>query len=294
MIPENTLAVGPALRWLGLAMSVLFVLSVLFVYGGGALWRRLERRALQRSLNKVEWQKIIPAILLSFLLPTTFTAQLAYAGGQTTATGQTTHPDTLVAKLAVESMHNFNVKLVSRTATPDDLKDVISKATMFTDYAHLTGVWNDLDARYRETAVVEQIKNIPLTNETVVQYQQAMERSGVVVSYEQAATHLRNMKLNLPQNIPDILAIGGTHAAMTVMLAHLKTMETNWRLNPAKGPQCTTCGTFKTVNRFVEDPCAFMHLVAASFVVISFFGCIPCGFAAGVAELFGQICDNFL
>ena len=41
MIPENTLAVGPALRWLGLAMSVLFVLSVLCVYGGGALWRRL-------------------------------------------------------------------------------------------------------------------------------------------------------------------------------------------------------------------------------------------------------------
>src|SRR5260370_32124868 len=85
MIPENTLAVGPALRWLGLAMSVLFVLSVLFVYGGGALWRRLERRALQRSLNKVEWQKIIPAILLSFLLPTTFTAQLAHAGCQTPA-----------------------------------------------------------------------------------------------------------------------------------------------------------------------------------------------------------------
>jgi hypothetical protein len=49
MIPENTLAVGPALRWLGLAMSVLFVLSVLFVYGGGALWRRVAGELLRES-----------------------------------------------------------------------------------------------------------------------------------------------------------------------------------------------------------------------------------------------------
>jgi hypothetical protein len=76
MIPENTLAVGPALRWIGLAMSMLFVLSVLFVYGGGALWRRLQRRALQRSLDKVA--KLVAAILLSFCL---LTSQMAF--GQT-------------------------------------------------------------------------------------------------------------------------------------------------------------------------------------------------------------------
>jgi hypothetical protein len=74
MIPENTLAVGPALRWLGLAMSVLFVLSVLFVYGGGALWRRLQRKAVQRSLDKVA--KIVTAVLLSFSL---LTPQAAYS-----------------------------------------------------------------------------------------------------------------------------------------------------------------------------------------------------------------------
>ncbi len=272
---------------LGIAGLVSMIVTGCAIQAGDALYRRFARAQLKRQLGKLT---PLTAVCLSCSL---LTSQFAYAGSQTAATS-TSHPDTFVAKLAVESMHNFNLKMAGKTATPDDLKDVISKAGMFTDYAHLTGVWNDLDARYREAATIEQIKNIALTNETVAQYQQAMERAGVVVSYEQAATHLRNMKLNLPQNIPDLLAMGGTHASMTVMLAHLKTMETNWRLNPAKGPQCTTCGTFKTVNRFVEDPCAFMHLVAASFVVISFFGCIPCGFAAGVAELFGQICDNFL
>jgi hypothetical protein len=73
MIPENTLAVGPALRWIGLAMSVLFVLSVLFVYGDGALWRRLQRKAVQRSLDKVA--KLVAAILLSFSL---LTSQMAF------------------------------------------------------------------------------------------------------------------------------------------------------------------------------------------------------------------------
>ena len=80
---------------------------------------------------------------------------------------------------------------------------------------------------------------------------------------------------------------------MTKMLAHLTAMETNWPLNPTKGVG-PDGGTFKTVDRILEDPCSFMHLVAASFAVIAFFGCLPCGFAAGVAELFGQICDNFL
>ena len=78
MIPENTLAVGPALRWLGLAMSVLFVLSVLFVYGGGALWRRLQRKALERSLGKINWHRLVAAILLSVSL---LTSQMAF--GQT-------------------------------------------------------------------------------------------------------------------------------------------------------------------------------------------------------------------
>jgi hypothetical protein len=76
MIPENTLAVGPALRWIGLALSMLFVLPVLFVYAGGALWRRLQRKAVQRSLDKVA--KLVAAILLSFSL---LTSQLAF--GQT-------------------------------------------------------------------------------------------------------------------------------------------------------------------------------------------------------------------
>jgi hypothetical protein len=288
MIPTESLAIGPAMRWLAVALSSVFVFAVAVITAGDAIFRRLQRRALQRSLNKVG--KVVAAILLTFLLPTTFTAQLAYAGQTQTPTP---HPETLVARLAVESLHSFNTKLANRTATPDDLKDAISKTAMFTDYAHLTGVWKDLDSRYRDTATIEQLKNIPLTQETIVQYQYAMERSGVVITYQQAETHLLKMKTNLPQNIPDILAMGGTHVVMTTMLAHMRTMETNWRLNPTKGPQ-SCCGTFKTVNRFMEDPCSFMHLVAASFAVIGFFGCLPCVFAAGVAEFWGQICDNFL
>jgi hypothetical protein len=275
---------------LGIAGLISMMLCAVAIEAGDVLYRRFQRVQIKRSLNKVG--KLFAAILLTFLLPTTFTAQLAYAGQTQTPTPHP-HPDTLVARLAVESLHRFNTKLANRTATPDDLKDAISKTTMFTDYAHLTGVWKDLDSRYRDTATTEQLKNIPLTQETIVQYQYAMERSGVVITYQQAETHLLKMKTNLPQNIPDILAMGGTHVVMTTMLAHLKTMETNWRLNPTKGPQ-SCCVTFKTVNRFLDDPCSFMHLVAASFAVIAFFGCLPCGFAAGVAELFGQICDNFL
>jgi hypothetical protein len=66
MIPENTLAVGPALRWIGLAMLVLFLFSVFLITAGDALFRRLQRRAVQRSLNKVEWHKFmgVAALLL--------------------------------------------------------------------------------------------------------------------------------------------------------------------------------------------------------------------------------------
>jgi hypothetical protein len=66
MIPENTLAVGPALRWIGLAMLVLFLFSLFLITAGDALFRRLQRRAVQRSLNKVEWHKFmgVAALLL--------------------------------------------------------------------------------------------------------------------------------------------------------------------------------------------------------------------------------------
>jgi hypothetical protein len=78
MIPTESLAVGPAMRWLALALSSAFVFSVFVITAGDAIFRRLQRRALQRSLNKVEWHKLVAAILLSFSL---LTSQMAF--GQT-------------------------------------------------------------------------------------------------------------------------------------------------------------------------------------------------------------------
>jgi hypothetical protein len=85
MIPTESLAIGSALRWIALALCSVFVFAVVLIIAGDAIFRRLQRRAIERSLNKVEWHKLVGAILLTFLLPTTFTAQLAYAG-QTTQT----------------------------------------------------------------------------------------------------------------------------------------------------------------------------------------------------------------
>jgi hypothetical protein len=85
MIPTESLAIGSALRWIALALCSVFVFAVVLIIAGEAIFRRLQRKAIERSLNKVEWHKLVGAILLTFLLPTTFTAQLAYAG-QTTQT----------------------------------------------------------------------------------------------------------------------------------------------------------------------------------------------------------------
>jgi hypothetical protein len=75
IIPTETLAIGPALRRIAIALSSLFVFSAFLITAGDAIFRRLQRRALQRSLNKVKWTPLI-AICLSVFL---FSSQLAFA-----------------------------------------------------------------------------------------------------------------------------------------------------------------------------------------------------------------------
>jgi hypothetical protein len=202
--------------------------------------------------------------------------------------------DQVFAKLTVELLKQFNAKLVARTATVKDLHEVIANGKMFVEYAHSTGVWQELDERYRSGEMAGHIRNFQPTQENIAAHQNKMASVGVAVSYNEAARHISRLQDIRPQHVEELLASGGTHAGMVSMLTHLETMETNWRLNPTKLPQSLCCGKFQAVNRMREDPCAFMHLVAASFTVISFFGCLPCLFAGGVAELFGQLCDNFL
>jgi hypothetical protein len=67
---------GPVLRWLALALSGVFLFAVAVITAGDAIFRRLQRAAIKRSLNKVG--KLVAAILLSFSL---LTSQMAF--GQT-------------------------------------------------------------------------------------------------------------------------------------------------------------------------------------------------------------------
>jgi amino acid transporter len=76
MIPENTLAVDSALRWIGVSLLGLFLFAVLVIIAGDALFRRLQRKAIELSLNKVKWHKLIATILVSFSL---LTSPVAYA-----------------------------------------------------------------------------------------------------------------------------------------------------------------------------------------------------------------------
>jgi hypothetical protein len=61
---------------LGIAGLVSMLAVACIIQAGSVLHRRFQRAAIQRSLDKVEWHKIIPAILLSFCL---LTSQLAFA-----------------------------------------------------------------------------------------------------------------------------------------------------------------------------------------------------------------------
>jgi hypothetical protein len=74
MIPTESLAIGPAMRWLALALSGVFVFAAVVITAGDALFRRLQRKAFQRSLDKVA--KLVAAILLSFSL---LTSQMSFA-----------------------------------------------------------------------------------------------------------------------------------------------------------------------------------------------------------------------
>jgi hypothetical protein len=68
MIPtETSLAIGPAIRWLALALSSVFIFAVAVITAGDAIFRRLQRRALQRSLDKVEWHKFMGVAVLLLL-----------------------------------------------------------------------------------------------------------------------------------------------------------------------------------------------------------------------------------
>lgn len=151
-------------------------------------------------------------------------------------------------------------------ATVADLQEVIAKGDVFE----------------------RRVKDFALTPENIAAYQKSMTARGAAISYTVAEERLRFLQANIAEGAPLLLAKGGSYAAMKQMLAHLKAKETDWRLNRTSG-QGLCCG--KTVN-FADDPCGFMHLVAASYAVC-LFGCAPCCGAAAVAELFGQICDNF-
>lgn len=74
MIPE-TLAIGPTLRWLALALGGVFLFAVAVVTAGDAIFKRLQRKAIQRSLSKIKWMPLV-ALCLSFFL---LTSQMAFA-----------------------------------------------------------------------------------------------------------------------------------------------------------------------------------------------------------------------
>jgi hypothetical protein len=76
IIPTESLAIGPAMRWLALALSGVFVFAVAVTTAGDVIFKRLQRAALKRELNKMQWHKLVPAILLSFAL---LNSQIAFA-----------------------------------------------------------------------------------------------------------------------------------------------------------------------------------------------------------------------
>jgi hypothetical protein len=67
MVSTESLAMGPAMRWLALALSSVFIFAVAVITAGDAVFRRLQRRALQRSLNKVQWHKFMGVAVLLLL-----------------------------------------------------------------------------------------------------------------------------------------------------------------------------------------------------------------------------------
>jgi hypothetical protein len=48
MISTESLAIGPAMRWVALALCSVFVFAVVAITAGDAIFRRLQRRALER------------------------------------------------------------------------------------------------------------------------------------------------------------------------------------------------------------------------------------------------------
>jgi len=76
-------------------MSVLFVLSVLFVYEGNALWRRFQANQIKRELAKLKWTLLV-ALCLSFSL---LTSQMAV--GQTAPAPKVTRAEQYTKLLTV-------------------------------------------------------------------------------------------------------------------------------------------------------------------------------------------------
>lgn len=67
VIPTETLAIGPAMRWLALALSSVFVFAVAVITAGDAVFRRLRQRQMARELAKIKWHKFNGVAVLLLL-----------------------------------------------------------------------------------------------------------------------------------------------------------------------------------------------------------------------------------
>jgi hypothetical protein len=110
MIPTESLAVEPTLRLIGLSLLVLFVFSILLILGGSSVFHYLQRKALERSLNKIKWHKLVAAILLSFSL---LTSQMAV--GQTAPAPKTSSAARYQKLFALVSGLSAQTKKVCKT-----------------------------------------------------------------------------------------------------------------------------------------------------------------------------------
>jgi hypothetical protein len=123
MIPE-TLAIGPALGWVALALAGAFVFAVFLITAGDALYRRFERAQIKRELGKLKCTPLIAVCLSVSLL----TSQLAF--GQTTPAPKSSTAlryDTLfaaVSTLAVQAKKACKTEACAKAT--DELSTVIA------------------------------------------------------------------------------------------------------------------------------------------------------------------------
>ena len=85
MILENTLAVAPALRWIGVSLLCLFVFSVFLITAGDALFRRLQRNQIKRELKKLKWVPLAVFLTMFVALPAAYAQTSEQASPQTQA-----------------------------------------------------------------------------------------------------------------------------------------------------------------------------------------------------------------